>query len=65
MIHDKTKTMKKEIQPLSDEEMASVREYCEILRDIHNRLVSEGWTIKDGVFTNPAGEVVYERSDKA
>ena len=39
----------------SDEEMASIMELAEVLRDIRKRLISEGWTIKDGVFTTPEG----------
>ncbi len=39
----------------TEEELANIVAYGEVLRDIHKRLISEGWTIKDGVFTTPDG----------
>jgi hypothetical protein len=44
-------------KPLSDETIRSLQELGEVFRRIHKRLVSEGWVIKDGVFTPPPGYV--------
>ena len=44
-------------KPLSDETIRSLQELGEVFRGIHRRLVSEGWIIKDGVFTPPPGYV--------
>jgi hypothetical protein len=44
-------------KPLSDETVAALKELGEIFRGIHRRLVSEGWVIKDGVFSPPPGYV--------
>ena len=37
----------------SDETILSLVEFGEVLRSIHNRLIKEGYTIKDGVITPP------------
>lgn len=39
----------------TDEEIESLKELGDVLRDIHNRLISEGWVIKGGVFISPDG----------
>lgn len=49
-------------QPIFNEETTqSLIELGEVLRRIHNRLISEDWIIKDGVFTPPSG---YQPSRK-
>jgi hypothetical protein len=48
-------SMPKNEEPLSDESIASLTKLGEILMRIHNRLISEGWIIKDEVFTPPPG----------
>lgn len=40
---------------LSNERVASLRELGEAFRGIHNRLISEGWNIKNGIFTPHPG----------
>jgi hypothetical protein len=42
-----------EISPFSDETVASVLELGEHLRSIHNRLISEGYVIKNGKIYPP------------
>ena len=53
---------KKRDHIFTDEEINSLVEYGEVLRDIHNRLVSEGWVIKGGVFTSPDG-IAYTKEN--
>lgn len=36
----------------------------EILRKIHNRIISEGYVMKDGKLINPEGEIIYLKSNK-
>ena len=43
----------KEKQIFSEEEIRSISELGEILRNIHNRLISEGYIIKEGQITKP------------
>ncbi len=38
---------------LTDETIQAMKELGEILRGIHNRLISEGYTIRKGVITKP------------
>jgi hypothetical protein len=38
---------------LPDETVQAMKELGEILRGIHNRLISEGYTIRDGIITKP------------
>ncbi len=40
---------------LSEETIQAMKELGEILRGIHNRLISEGYTIKDGKIYKPDG----------
>lgn len=47
------RNMKEDNHTFTDEEISSFAELGGVLRSIHNRLVSEGWIIKDGVFTSP------------
>lgn len=42
----------------SDETMASLREYGEVLRKIHNRALSEGYVFVDGKFYKKDGPIV-------
>ncbi len=39
--------------PLSQETVQSLQELGEVLRQIHNRLLSEGYIIKDGEILEP------------
>jgi len=39
----------------SDEEIQGFVDLGNVLMDIRKRMISEGWTIKDGVFTTPDG----------
>ena len=49
---DKNKdTVRKSL--LNDKTIQSLRELGEILRDIHTRLISEGYIIKNGIITGP------------
>lgn len=47
--------MKKKEDIFTDEQIKDFVELGEVLRRIRNRLISEGWTIKDSVFTSPDG----------
>jgi hypothetical protein len=46
----------------SEETFRSLQELGKVLRRIHNRLIREGWIIKDGVFTPPPGYVPPKES---
>lgn len=48
-------TQKETDNIFSEDCVASLTELGEVLRGIHKRLISEGWTIEDGVFTSPDG----------
>ncbi len=39
----------------SDEEIQGLVDLGNVLVGVHKRLISEGWTIKDGIFTSPDG----------
>lgn len=56
--------MEKKELLFTDEELQNIIEYGEVLRSIHNRLISEGWTIKGGVFTTPDG-ISYTKENAA
>lgn len=47
--------MKKKEPLFTEEEFQNIVALGEVLRDIHRRLISEGWKIKDHVFTSPDG----------
>lgn len=47
--------MEKKELLFTDEEFENIVALGEVLRDIHKRLISEGWKIKDHVFTSPGG----------
>jgi hypothetical protein len=50
--------------PFPPETVQALHELGELLRKIHHRLVSEGWTIKNGEFIPPAsGENQYATRD--
>lgn len=51
-------------KPFSDETIAALKELGEVLRGIHNRMISEGWIIKGGVFTPPPGYQPPKQSRK-
>jgi hypothetical protein len=40
-------------QPLSEETVRALQELGEVFRQIHRRLISEGYTIRDGKITKP------------
>jgi hypothetical protein len=42
-------------KPLSDETIAALKELGEVFRGIHNRLMSEGWVLKEGKLIPPPG----------
>ncbi len=42
-------------KPFSYETLAALHEYGAVLRQIHNRLIREGYVIKDGKIYNPDG----------
>lgn len=58
---------RKEINPgssgnyFSQETIDSVSELGSVLQRIHNRLISQGYSIIDGKLINAKGEVEYER----
>lgn len=45
----------------SDETVQSFEHLGNILRRIHARLISEGYSIIDGKLISPSGEIIYER----
>jgi len=46
--------------PFSKETIQSLQELGEVLRQIHNRLLSEGYTIKDGEIFKPGASEVND-----
>lgn len=48
-------------QPLPKETIKSLQGLGDILRKIHNRLISEGYSIIDGKLYSPNGELLYEK----
>gem|GEM_PF-2971582 len=51
----KKKTQTESDRIFSDEDIQSFVDLGNVLMDIRKRLISEGWIIKDGVFTSPDG----------
>ncbi len=49
----KIQIMQKELRIFTDEEITSLVELGEVLRDIHARVISEGFVIKNGNITKP------------
>ena len=47
--------MNKKAHIFTDEEIKNISELGDVLRRIHTRLITEGWTIKDGVFIDSDG----------
>lgn len=43
-IENERDTTQTEVQPFTDEAISALKEFCEVLQEIHNRLVSEGKT---------------------
>jgi hypothetical protein len=48
----------------SDEEIQGLVDLGNVLVGVHKRLISEGWTIKGGIFTTPDG-VSYTKETMA
>ena len=51
----KKKTQKDSGDTFSDEQIQNIVDLGNVLYDIRKRMISEGWTIKDHVFTSPDG----------
>jgi hypothetical protein len=49
-MKNKKAKQNKRVNNLSEETKASLREYGEVLRSIHNRLISEGYIWSNGKF---------------
>jgi|GEM_PF-5267589 len=49
-------------QPLPKETIKGLQDLGEILRKIHNRLISEGYSIIEGKLYSAKGELLYERN---
>lgn len=49
------KTQKESGDIFSDEQIQNIVDLGNALYDIRKRMISEGWTIKDHVFTSPDG----------
>jgi hypothetical protein len=49
-------------QPLPKETIKGLQGLGDILRKIHNRLISEGYSIIEGKLYSPNGELLYERN---
>ncbi len=60
----KKKTQTESGRILSDEEIQGLVDLGNVLMDIRKRMISEGWTIKDHVFTSPEG-VSYTKETMA
>ena len=46
----------------SDETINSLIRLGDVLRKIHDRLISEGYSIVDGNLISPDGKIVYDKS---
>lgn len=46
---------------LTEEQIQAYLRFARILKQIHVRLISEGWKIEDGVFTKPDGTICDHR----
>ena len=51
----KKKTQKESGDIFSDEDIQDIVDLGNVLMDIRTRMISEGWKIKDHVFTSPEG----------
>ena len=49
-------------QPLPIQTIKGLQGLGEILRKVHNRLITEGYSIIEGKLYSPQGELLYERN---
>ena len=59
-LHEMSET--EERASLPQETIEGLISLCKILRNIHNRLRSEGYAIINGSLYSPSGELLYERN---